>query len=786
MSSLEIGRGMILTDAPSAKCLGAEVRVLEVQKTKNRALIIDRKAVSGTSEPQNEYREGATASEQSKSVKRKRPRYYIRGPRFEDLGDLDDWMRVGKILVMNRPAMAVVADADWLSQAPTENQRAKRVKRIAKRDRRMAIVDAVLKDQPDKARRSAIDLVCSGELPERIQEAARLWSVDQVSVYGWLHQFWAGGSQANALMPNFQNCGSPGQPKKQSRPLGRRARSDVDIPPDEQKFLLTEDVKQMLGLGYLLVGPQMSEEDAYWHLISLQWADHVEDPISGKISVVQYPHWRRPTPSQFRLWGKKYISEAVLKVVGLNSKRPIKKVVTRGGSEQDMVAAFGQQAGFDGTSSDVYFARHTNRLKKLPPLTRSVLRETRLGIIFGFYVGWDAPSPKTAALTILCGADTEKHVWINQRFGLNLQPGDIPGLVTKNYLADNGELKAQATTEGERQFGYSVEFTPTHAGYKKGGVESSHNSAHKRVDHKLPGTTKGKQRSRGEVPAVVNGLLTYHEYMRVLIEYIVDVNTKQLVPELAPDDFLLQDPPVPPTRINIMRWMQERDMDVSLDCSFDDMQALLLPEHPSVIRKNGLYLKTEVDGYQLIIPRLRFSSDAFVNTGLMQQARTTSRAIQVKVRFDKNDLTKAYLPHPSGLIRLENQSRDETIKRALSLDEWLLNANEMRDTRLRGGKDERAWRVAGILGLGATLDDAKAELKRHVAAEGKTPSQAKLKAGLKQNVVAETEDLKRSGALPGVAGIAPSRKTTVRRSAPAEHLSDDVMDQFHSHTEAGN
>jgi hypothetical protein len=643
----------------------------------------------------------------------------------------------------------------------------------------MLVIDAVLKDDGGALLRP-LHVLALG-LRARVAAAAAARSVDLSSVYRWVHQFWARGSVANGLMPDLPNCGAPGKQKAQNNPLGRKPKHR-DIPAGQSKYVLTDECKRKLAFCFEMIGASLSEKEAFELSLSMFWAKHVEDPITGERSAEWFPHWMRPTPDQFVRWGQIGTGKTVTQL--LTPARDWKRSKTaRGGSEQDMVAAFGQQGAFDGTSTDLYLARARNRLLKLPPLTRLVLRETRLGIIYGFHISWDAPSPATAALAILCGADQDKHVWMKERYGLDVAPGAIPGILCRNILADNGELKAHAATEGERQFGYSISYTPSHSGDRKGGVESSHRSVHAALDHKVPGSTRGRPRKRGELLPVIDGVLTYHEYMREFLKFVVWHNTNEEVPHLAPDDFILNHPDLPATRTNILQWMRSRGLDVSLDYSYGDMQAILLPDRPAVIRRNGLFLKTVIDGYTVVIPRLRFNSPQFVATGLMAKVKRDGAVIDVRVRMAPHDLSKVYLPHPGGLIRLDNTSTDESIKRDLTLEEWMLVVSDRRKRRLANGDQGREARAQLGLQRAEIVEAAQNELRQQLAEEPKPPSRQKLKGGLKGNVRAESQELKLNGLIPAVATGGPEVRK--RKAQATDDQADDIMDSFHSGTALG-
>jgi len=129
-------------------------------------------------------------------------------------------------------------------------------------------------------------------------------------------------------------------------------------------------------------------------------------------------------------------------------------------------------------------------------MNRTVVVDVRSTCVLGFHVGWEDPSSDTSMLAILCAASDKCE--IAARYGISLAPDEWPGMLFREFLADNGEMKSEALKEAERQFRFAVEFAKAYSGQSKSLVESHHHACHKTLDHKLPGTTRGRQRKRGE------------------------------------------------------------------------------------------------------------------------------------------------------------------------------------------------------------------------------------------------------------------------------------------------
>jgi hypothetical protein len=529
---------------------------------------------------------------------------------------------------------------------------------------------------------------------------------------------------------------------------------------------------------YSLISHSMSPHDAYLLTCSIFWAEHVVDARGDTVPKL-FEKVLRPTFAQFKRWGRKLSGKTVTEILfGPTKWRQSTK--SNGGSEQDSIVAVGQQAQFDGTSSDVYLVSYVSRLKKLPPMTRLMLKESRTGVIYGLYCGWKHPSPSTALQAILHGAMDCKVAWA-ARFGIDIPPGSIPGLLARMHLADNGELKAEQITEAEEQFGFGVTYTPTFSGDRKGSIESQHHKDHAHVDKHLPGATHGKPKARGQEHAALGALWNYYEYMRELIRYIVWHNTVEEVPDLAPDDMLLAEPRIPPTRVNIFNWLTERRMNRAVPVDCQALRAFTLPDVNVVIRKNGIYIEAKVHGRMQALPRLRYTSAELVATGLLDKVKQTGKVIHTRMKMSHEDLSEAWLPTKAGMIRVATSARNATILSKLTLEEWILylESEVLRRDLAQGDKEQTEAET--LLGRMATTAAATAEAKAELERLPNPPSKKKLTSNLDQNRKEELELLERQEAALDQAEEAAEDEST---SAPPPQdewcESDDVMSAFHA------
>lgn len=618
-----------------------------------------------------------------------------------------------------------------------------RVKRdLKKRDVRFQIVAEALRGEghPHLMMTANEALNDRPGLLKGLQRASKKFDISRTTARHLVHLFWAGGSQVNALLPKYGFCGLPGHTKTSAKKLGRPSRSFKHGITTSKGYVLTEKDKEHLGWGYTLVNAERTLHDAYLLTCSRYWATH-EVSATSLVNVTLNPIDQRPTFPQFIYWGRKLVKQTVSEMLMQKNKlRQLKHA--RGGSVQDQVRMVGQLGCFDATSTDLYLTSLRSRLKKLPAMTRSILKDIRTDLIIGLYCGWDAPSPATALKTVL-NAVGDKVAYC-ARFGVTITPEEWPSFLPRTILADNGELKGEKPTEAERQFGFGIENTPAGRGDPKGSVETQHHTDHKKLDHKIQGSTKGRRRERGEQHPVVEALWNYHEYMGELIRHVLDHNNVQEVPDLAPTDMLLECPDVKPTRLNIYKWLVSKNMVADVPVDVEIFRAFTLPDWPAVLHKNGVYIKADVLGRQIRMPRLRYSGKALIATGLMSQVKQSNRLMDVTVKLDQEDLSRAWLVTPQGLIEMQLQVKDSTFIKKMTMTDWVGMIAEA-TLNLDSEKGERdQYDLSRLLRREAISTSARKELREEEKALGGKPSKQSLKKDLRANLHAETlllEDL---------------------------------------------
>lgn len=690
----------------------------------------------------------------------KRPKY-TRGPKLFDLSTLENAHKEGQIVETKyrAPDHWSMLDQEYLGLSPTKKERERRERRLSQRDANWALLEPIVKGMSVRdIARNPVALRAS------IVRQSKAQKKDQTTIYRILNLYLASGGVRNSLIPDTHRRGGPGVEKAQRRKLGRKSRLEKAGKVTEGSYVLKDGDKAKLAIGYLLQSKMINEFGAYLLTCGVHWSTLKEDGTPNL-----FPPHQRPTQAQFRYWGRK------LNQLG-DRKRRIGVdrwgAQATPGSTQDQVSTVGQMAMLDSTTNDVYLTSMFSRIKKLPPMHITILKEVRSTVVIGFHVGWEPPSTWTAHQAILCGA--ESKVEICARFGITITDEDWPSMLCKLILADNGELKSKATTSAEEEFHFAVEYTKSWSGQSKSDVETQHHTHHKELNHKLPGTTLGKRRERGERHPALEAIWNYAEYMHEFLLMVIEYN-KEEVAHLAPTEMLTEG--VRPTRINILKWMMEKNMRADLPYDLERLRAFTMPPTKAVMTKRGIRLLMP-DGRRQM-PDIRFYAPALQDSPQFKEAFAEDNAVNITIRQSETDTSRVWFALPDhGLTSIPNVSSDEDMKEkgtVVDLVQWAGERDVAKDMR-RGDEEQQA--LNKLLRRQATTNRGKAEMAKELALQEEKPSQKNMVGGLRKNRDEEMQAIKSGSGSSAAAQEEAPRAAPVEAADERGDAASEAMESF--------
>ncbi len=477
-----------------------------------------------------------------------------------------------------------------------------------------------------------------------------------------VHRYFAFGCIKNALLPNYAACGAPTMPRlAQGKKQGRKNAAVLIGNSVLEGKILTEEDRQNLRDGWsMYVRPGSTVVEAYRATMtafyntgySLKNGYYAADLLNAEL---------RPTEREFRYHGPlgepDGSATATRRLMGegewLKNRRELV------GSARDGVNAFGQVCSIDASPIDVNLVSCFDALRPIGVGRALVVTDIYSDLIVGWHVGIGGIGANEANMAILCAALDKKDELT--RYGLdNLPLDEFVAIFSSRNLSDNGELRCkQGISENVDKLGSKIEFVPSRRPDRNPVSESGHHSRNSGLNHHLIGTTKGKQRKRGEPLAITKALLSHYQYMRLLILWIHWRNTKQLVPQLLTTEMRRDN--VNPTRIGMYRWARQKGYVAGKPVDPILLKSHLLPAFTASVKRNGLVLHRPNKGNTVeLLHQANFNDDYLATSGIIRDAMNGGKK-HIEVKVNPDDLSRVYLFDKNGSHEIRNTTNDSLL-----------------------------------------------------------------------------------------------------------------------------
>jgi putative transposase len=538
---------------------------------------------------------------------------------------------------------------------------------LQKRDRQWALVEPIMRYIQDHPADAFETEVLAAMICDRISKTR----CRRADINDALHRLLALGCGKNALLSSHQRCGGRGKsraPKNCTR-LGRKNAAFVAGEVESPGIHLSLDDKQKLAMGWNRFLRQGKSVKAAYSLTCGAWWSEGVKLVDGEEVPILLPAKQRPTEAQFRFWGPRDAEGKSAFELLLAPNAWEKKYRPKLGSSFSGLTSIGQMGLMDATSNDVNLVSMVSRLKALGPANRLFLHEGLSDAICGVNCSLDAPSERTALLTIL-NAATDK-VEFCKRFGVTITPDQFPTMFFGKIRVDNGELRTKGAIDAMSAVGSAIEFVERHRPERKGRNEAGHRSIHKLLDHRLDGTTRGRQRQRGEDHSAIAACWTWFEYMcellRAIVYYNCHLDASALMREHPFHSEMARDS-VPPNRAAIHAWCIKNNRIAIPPFEVDLLRAHLLPSIQAVVRQNGVFLLRPDRGDKPeIVWGARFSGQRMIELGWH---KGTLKTRYIDVKYDPDNLNKVWFLDALGMHCLKNLS-DDTLRHQQTLADLL-------------------------------------------------------------------------------------------------------------------
>lgn len=542
------------------------------------------------------------------------------------------------------------------------------------RDLRYALIRELVKNK------QIVEILEERLLPKWIREQGLHSKRRQV--YDAFNAYVAGNQNKNSLLPNFDKCGARGTIRIQKKKIGRPnalARYDQSAPKGK---LITEEDRELLKAGYeVFINERNSVPQAYQKTMEAFYAASRE-LVDGKTNIVLLPADRIPSEKQFRYWGSLLTGESARKkrtseLKYQKNERPLP------GRASDGIPGFGFKAVCDATPFDVHGVSVTDPLECVGVPHRILIADMFVDYRWGFDISYEAPCASTALAAIYHAA--RDKVEYCDRYGVKINAEDWFSCLPLQFFADGGEFNCTEVNEVLESVHSGFEKAPTGRADLK-PIESAHHSDHAKLDHTLPGTTRGRPRARGEAHPALDARLNINQLTTLYIQRTLHHNNKERVDHLLTAEMARDK--VRPYRRDILIWCIDHGYIAHNPYDQESLRGLLLPKLPAVLTEKGVFLTGKQHGsYDKILTRARFVSDYLVTSGLMEDARRNGRR-RVVVRGLGTDLTTVWLQTTSdGLQKLTNVSHEELLNKTGSIHDLLAFEDQLLRASLQARTD---------------------------------------------------------------------------------------------------
>ena len=624
---------------------------------------------------------------------------------------------------------------------------------IAVRNYRELLIHSVLY-HTNETKRSSDQLFEPGFIPEWIkQRLAEIGPSKRSYLYHCIRLYFVFGEDANALIGDYPECGAPGEVRKPKFPntkLGRWNALYKSGTSTTKGFSLAGDDKEKERIEAFCVGkspndgPVLAWYDEYlaiFHHKSIQMID-------GELVIELKPIEEMPTEDQFRDCIKKSGDVNAPWIQRLTAQEYEQNYLPQPGSATDGICKFGQLATLDLTSGDVYLRMRDDKLKAAGIASRIPTIDVLTGWTYGVHHFYGKHNEENALLAAY-NAFTSKN-WLGERLGLSfLNDESFPVFVPEAIFVDHDEFFTEGSKQKARHAGLNLIFPEANRGNKKPTIESDHRNNHADTGHRMSGTTKGRQRKKGEPNPEEEACWDIEGMMRADWRHRYMRNCVELVPHLVTEEMRADGVHRNPVRLNIIKWYIDNGY---AKCSVADTAKLAifcLPKIRARAKPDGIYLlRPDCGDANIFVKYLKYEipTDCY----RIWFGGPTKDGIDLVVGHHPYDLNAIHFAHPQmGVLRfaakwvdpaLQNISMPDLMKRQ---DETVLISQIRRPETLQA-------RVNFTMLMKAEDASAKAEKKAEIEAQPVPPTKKSLRQGVRENQNAEQERLRKDFMPPGL------------------------------------
>jgi putative transposase len=429
-----------------------------------------------------------------------------------------------------------------------------------------------------------------GDLYIIVRGIAKQHECSEMFVYNLLRKLCVGGFEAASLIPNFHNCGGPGQSKpwlEQSSKPGRKSDHFRETGEEEftQRGLLQNEYAKLHELYLKLKDPKKSDHAVYLEILEMLYASKAEITDEGTKWVLP-KRGTYPSYNQFsHLIRKKVPAFKKLKLSTTDGHFQANHRSLKGASWQNITGP-GFVYACDSTIGDIQLRSSINRNWKIGRPTLYVVVDVWSTAVVGFHLCYEAPSWDMAKLALFCSATDPSimaSLWgSSQKIILDPDPKMFFIL-----FGDRGEYLSEKEKRSASSIKFSEDISPPRRPDTRAVNEVKHRIIKSVQYRMLPGAMDScRKETELKKASLKNATLTLNEYARYLISMFNHLNhaptlKKRLTAEMIGDA-------VDPSPAGLWKWGHEVGIGYRYEMPFHRLVTEFLPTGTATVDKHGI------------------------------------------------------------------------------------------------------------------------------------------------------------------------------------------------------
>jgi putative transposase len=547
-----------------------------------------------------------------------------------------------------------------------------------------------------------------------ISKASAEHDVPQISIYRYLRRYWQRGQTINSLLPDYRDCGAPGEDRppgqaKRGRPNGLSLRDGIprgiNIGPDEKRFI-------ELAIKLFYDDPKAPNPPTLrraYQLMLEKYFSVGHKRKNGVLTPTIAPVHEVPTFGQFAYYHRKLKQQARSLIAREGIRRFNLKHRAIGGDAAAGAIGPGSVFQIDSTPANINLVSALDPNGRIGhPVVYSVV-DVFSRLIVGFAATLEEESYLSGMLA-LENALVDKVEYCAAH-GIQIAAESWPSHhLPESLVADRGELISKNADHLVNTLGIRITNTPAHRPDLKPHVERLFRTAQDEVVHHLPGAVN-QRHERGDRDERLDAVLTLEDFRKILIHFILDFNRSR-IEGFRPQEFMLR-AQIEPRPIDLWKWGIENRAGHLRTMSSDLVRINLLPRSEARVTERGICFR-----------KLFYTSDTVLKEQWQVKARS-NRSWKVAVAYDPLNTSSLYRVAEKGfeICRLLPASAMFAGRCWCEVDDFCAGMKELKDrsaTRELQSKADRNAQINTIVQEavlrqeGVERPESKAAALRHI------------------------------------------------------------------------